>query len=76
MINISLEDGTYYKSQDWCWHNADKYLVEGNPYEWSVQFNLAFDRFNSSDYLKTEKGKNLWDKFLSIAQFFTNLTHQ
>ena len=53
----------------------DKYLVEGNPYEWSVQFNLAFDRFNATDYLKSEKGKVLWDKFLSIAQFFTNLTH-
>ena len=30
MVNIALEEGTYYKTQEWCSQNADKYLAENN----------------------------------------------
>ena len=30
MVNIALEEGSYYKSQKWCDENAGKYTVEHN----------------------------------------------
>ena len=73
MIKIELEEGTYHKTKEWCKENSDKYKVESKPQQWSIQFNAAFNHFSSSDYLKSEKGKSLWDNFFSIAQFLTDI---
>ena len=51
MINIALEEGTYYKKQDWCWDNSYKYLVESDPHKWNTTFLEAMEKFGRLDYI-------------------------
>ena len=75
MINIALDEGRYYKQEEWCWENAEKYLVEGNPYEWNRRFLLALESFQKLNWMKSEKGRLQFEKFASIAEYFKNLNH-
>ena len=75
MINIALEEGTYYKKQDWCWDNSYKYLVESDPHKWNTTFLSAMEKFGQLDYIQDQDRQLEWNKFSSIAAFFKNLKH-
>ena len=34
MVNITLEEGTYFKSEEWCEKNKNKLLVEHDQEDW------------------------------------------
>ena len=45
LVNIALEEGSYFRSKEWCEQQNGKLLVEHNQEDWQKSF---FDAVNES----------------------------
>ena len=43
LVNIALEEGTYFKSQEWCDKYKGSLLVEHSQSSWNSQFFEAYE---------------------------------
>ena len=77
MVNIAIDEGTFYRSKEWLQINGRKYPVAGNIEKWKRHLLVALDKLSDFEYMKTTQSVRKWDKFMSTVEFFRNLkTHE
>ena len=53
LVNIALQEGTYFKTKEWCDKHSGKLLVEHNQEDWQRQFFEAYKELRT-----LEKGES------------------
>ena len=77
LVNIALEDGTYFKTVEWCERNQGRVLVEHEQKDWEKQLFEAFEELLSVEKIDQNPiGPKQSDKFQPIVEFFRTLKDQ
>ena len=83
MVNITLEEGTYFKSEEWCEKNKNKLLVEHDQEDWKRQFLEACTGLKSLEKAENHEFespksevKYHYKTFEPLANFFKTLDMQ
>ena len=77
LVNIALEEGTYFKSEEWCEKHKSQLLVEHAQDSWNDQFFEAYDNLIEQEAtVKNQVDKNHSENFQPLFQFFKKLQNQ
>ena len=76
LVNIALEEGTYFKSDKWCQDHKDDMFVEHSQQDWSIKFFKAYTELvelESSNVSNDVTEQHCSTNFQPIVDFFKKL---
>ena len=76
LVNIALEEGSYFRSKEWREQQKGKLLVEHSQEEWQKSFFTAVSELRTLETTGKTKEPYQSDKFEPIVQFFKTLKTQ
>ena len=47
MVNVAIEEGTYFKSKEWCKINCTKMMVEHKQVEWTKELFTSYQKLKA-----------------------------
>ena len=78
LVNIALEEGTYFKSPEWCDKHKGSLLVEHSQNSWNSQFFEAYENLIKVEESLTNNHdeKKQSENYTPLIQFFKKLKNQ
>ena len=75
LVNIALQEGSYFRSQEWCDKQTGKLLVEHNQEDWQNQFFEAVKNLKAIETSEksNNEAKEQSEQFEPLVQFFKTL---
>ena len=72
MVNIALDENSYFKSEEWCYLNKSKMMVEHDQEDWSKQLFKRFSELQATElsiqYGETPEDSKKLEKFVYESQ--------
>ena len=81
MVNIALDEGNYFRSEEWCKQNGSKMMVEHQQEDWNKQLFEGYSDLrnlekNYAESHQDDEVKLHSQKLAPLVKFFKTLKHQ